>query len=98
MAHFTETTKYIKLNPRGTPVLTETNTSIVPIGVAHEGGISEAQLLDRYGITRAQLHAALSYFYEHREEIRAYEAETERLLRQHATNGWDAIEELRKSS
>jgi uncharacterized protein (DUF433 family) len=98
MAYFTETTKYIQLNPRGTPVLADTHTNIVPIGVAHEGGVSEAQLLEQYGITRAQLHAALSYFYEHRDEIRAYQAETERLLQQHGADGWDAIEKLRKPS
>ena len=80
MAELTETTKYIKLNQRGTPVLSGSNISIVPLGVAHESGISEAELLDQYGISRAQLYAALSYFYEHREEIRAYQAETETLL------------------
>ena len=98
MAYFTETTKYIKINQRGTPVLTETNTNIVPIGVAHEIGVSEADLLDQYGISRAQLHAALSYFYEHREEIRNYQAETERLLRQHGKDGWGAIQKLKQSS
>ena len=90
-----ETTKYIKLNHRGTPVLADTNTNIVPIGVAHEQGGSEATLLNQYGINRAQLHAALSYFYEHREEIRAYQVETERLLREYGTDGQAAIENLR---
>ena len=92
---FTETTKYIKLNQRGTPVLADTNTNIVPIGVAHENGVSEEWLLDQYGISRAQLHAALSYFYEHRDEIRAYQAETERLLQEYGTDGQAALEKLR---
>jgi uncharacterized protein (DUF433 family) len=94
MADIAEITRYIKLNQRGTPVLAETNTNIVPIGVAHEGGVSEEYLLDQYGITRAQLHAALFYFYEHRDEIREYQAETERLLQQYGTDGWAALDEL----
>jgi uncharacterized protein (DUF433 family) len=96
MADFVETTKYIKLNRHGTPVLAETNTSIIPIGVAHEGGVSEEWLLNQYGISRAQLHAALSYFYEHRDEIRKYQAETERLLQQYCTSTQAKIAELRK--
>lgn len=93
---FTETTKHIKLNQRGTPVLADTNTNIVPIGVAHENGVSEAWLLDQYDITRAQLHAALSYFYEHRDEIRLYQAETEQVLEKYGTDGQAALENLRR--
>ncbi len=94
MAELTETTKYIKLNQHGTPILVDSNISIVPIGVAHEGGVGEVELLDQYGISRAQLHAALSYFYEHREAIRAYQTETEALLRQYGTDGWAALDRL----
>jgi uncharacterized protein (DUF433 family) len=94
MSEFTETTKFIKLNVRGTPILADTHTNIVPIGVAHESGVSEAELLDQYGVSRAQLHAALSYFYEHREEMQIYLAETERLLREHGSDGWSALDEF----
>ncbi len=80
MVYFSETIKHITLNKRGTPVLAETNTNIVPIGRAHESGVDEAELLEHYGMSRAQLHAALYYFYEHRDEIREYEAETEGIL------------------
>jgi uncharacterized protein (DUF433 family) len=96
MADFVETTKYIALNQRGTPVLAETNTNIVPIGEAHEGGVSEEHLLNQYGITRAQLHAALSYYYDHLDEIRAYQEETKRLLKQYGTSTRAKIEELRR--
>ena len=96
MAEFIDKTLYIAKNQHGTPVLAETNTNIVPIGVAHENGVDEAQLIEQYGITRAQLHAALSYFYEHREELRAYEAETQRLLEQYGTSGKAKLEALRK--
>jgi uncharacterized protein (DUF433 family) len=96
MAEFIDKTLYITKNQHGTPVLAETNTNIVPIGVAHENGADETQLIEQYGITRAQLHAALSYFYEHREELRAYEAETQRLLQQYSTSGKAKLEALRK--
>ena len=96
MAEFTETTKYITHNQHGTPVLAETNTNIIPLGVAHELGTRESELLDQYGISRAQLHAALSYFYENREAIRVYQAETERLLVKNSVDGNEKLEELRK--
>lgn len=88
--------KYITTNKWGTPIIAETNTNIVPIGVAHEKGVSEEWLLDQYGMSRAQLHSALAYFYEHREAIREYEAETQRLLEQYGTDGKARLEELRK--
>jgi len=96
MATYVETTKYIALNRHGTPILAETNTNIVPIGEAHENGASEGYLIEQYGISRAQLYAALSYFYEHRDELREYEAETERLLEQYGTDGKAKLDELRK--
>jgi uncharacterized protein (DUF433 family) len=96
MTEFTKATRFITHNQHGTPVLTETNTSIIPLGIAHEMGAGEAELLDQYGISRAQLHAALSYFYENREAIRIYQAETERLLAENAVDGNERLEELRK--
>ncbi|MCI0712971.1 MAG: hypothetical protein L0154_22640 [Chloroflexi bacterium] len=96
MAEFTETTRHITHNQHGTPVLAETHTNIIPLGIAHEMGTSESDLLEQYGISRAQLHAALSYFYENREAIRAYQAETERLLDEHAVDGNKRLDELRK--
>jgi uncharacterized protein (DUF433 family) len=86
MPELLEANNHINLNQHGTPVLAETNTNIVPIGIAHENGASVESLLDQYEISREQLDAALSYFYEHRDEIREYEAETERLLQQYGTN------------
>ncbi len=93
---FTETTQHITFNKHGTPVLAETNTSIVPIGVAHENGVSEQALIDQYEITRAQLHAALSFFYEHRDEVKTYQAETKALLQQYGTDGWASLDDLDK--
>lgn len=87
--------KYITINKRGTPVLADTNTSIIPIGVAHEGGVSESELLEQYGIPRAQLHSALAYFYEHREEIRAHQRETEALLHEQATDAHEMLNKLK---
>lgn len=95
MAEMTEF-KYIAINKWGSPILAETNTNIIPIGIAHENGVSEAWLLDQYGMSRAQLHSALAYFYEHREAIREYEAETERLLQQDGKSSKEGLEELRK--
>jgi uncharacterized protein (DUF433 family) len=97
MSEFTPAvTNYITFNRHGTPVLADTNLNIVPIGLAHESGISERELLDRYGISRGQLHAALAYFYDHRDEISEYLAESERLLEENSTDIRDALEELRK--
>lgn len=91
MAEFTETNKYIKLNHHGTPVLAETN--IIPIGVAHEKGVSEEWLIEQYGMSRTQLHSALAYFYEYRDIVREYEAETQALIEKYDNN---QLEKLRK--
>lgn len=88
--------KYITKNERGTPILADTKTNIVPIGVAHENGVTEAELLAQYGMERAKLHSALAYFYEHREEIRDYQAETKRLLQEYGRPITETLEELRQ--
>lgn len=93
MAEFTETNKYITLNHHGTPVLAETNTNIIPIGIAHEKGVSEEWLLEQYEMSRAQLHSALAYFYEYRDIVREYEAETQALIEKYDNN---QLENLRK--
>lgn len=90
--------KYIIKNEHGTPVLADTNTNIIPIGIAHEQGVSEADLLTQYNVPRSQLHSALAYFYEHRDAIRLYEAETENLLKNHATNANQALKRLQNKS
>lgn len=86
--------KYIIINERGTPILADTNTNIVPIGIAHEQGMSEAELLAQYRIPRSQFHSALAYFYEHREDIRFYENETEKLLNEHAKDANQVLKQL----
>lgn len=88
--------KHITFNEYGTPVLAENNINVVTIGESHEGGSTEAYLLEQYQITRAQLHAALSYFYENRDEIRAYQDETDALLKEVGTDAQEAIDKMRK--
>ncbi len=88
--------KYIIKNEHGTPILADTKTNIIPIGIAHEHGISEAGLLAQYDISRSQLHSALAYFYEHREDIRNYEHETEKLLNEHATDASQVLKQLQQ--
>jgi uncharacterized protein (DUF433 family) len=42
-------------------------------------------MVDNYPLTRAQIHAALAYYYDHQDEIEQAWREADELIRQHAT-------------
>lgn len=60
----------IRSNPYGSAVIGDTGTHVAAVGFAHEGGASETELLAWFSLTRVQLHGALAYFYQHRDELR----------------------------
>ena len=43
----------------------------------HKQGYTLEQMLEEYPLTLAQVHAALAYYYDHREEIEGYIKEDE---------------------
>lgn len=94
MPEFTEPNEHIRFNSNGAPVLAETNSSILQIGIAHEKGVTKEWLLEQYAITAEQLEAALAYFHENREALRDYEDTTKQIIP--SSSQREAFEALRK--
>lgn len=65
---------HIVFDDRGRPWIDDTNVKVIEVAIDHvEGGMGVEQIYETYPglFTRAQLHAALMYFYDHEEEMRA---------------------------
>jgi uncharacterized protein (DUF433 family) len=66
------------------------------VAAAHvKAGMSVAEIAEQYEIPPADVHAALSYYYDHEEEIERQFAEAEALVRQVGTSTQDLIAKLR---
>jgi uncharacterized protein (DUF433 family) len=66
----------IALNEHGRPIVAGTRFKVLYIAEAHLHGQTPEQISERHdGLTLAQVHAALSYYYEHKAE---FDAEIER--------------------
>jgi uncharacterized protein (DUF433 family) len=65
--------KHIDMTPGycgGAPRIAETRITVHHLVVMVEHlGISTGEILEQYNLTLGQLHAALSYYYDHQEEI-----------------------------
>jgi uncharacterized protein (DUF433 family) len=64
---------HVSLDPQGRPWIEEANTKVIEIvldKVANDWGPEEIQEQHPY-LTLGQIHAALSYYYDHREEMDA---------------------------
>src|SRR5690606_15007033 len=64
-----EATTYVEINEYGSAVVAGTRIHVDAIGYAHEGGSTEAELLEWFNIDRVQLYGALAYFYQNREGL-----------------------------
>jgi uncharacterized protein (DUF433 family) len=65
---------HIVFDERGRPWIDDTNVKVIEVVIDHvEGGVGVEEMLETYPglFTRAQLHAALMYFYDHEDEMRA---------------------------
>lgn len=59
---------------RGTGILVQTIVGCIRVGYSIE------EILEGYPLTRAQVHDALSYYYDHKEEVDRYIQENEEAL------------------
>lgn len=58
----------------GKPCIEGTRVRVLDIVVLHEQGLKPEEMLTRYSsrpLTLSEVHAALAYYYDHREEIAA---------------------------
>jgi uncharacterized protein (DUF433 family) len=62
----------------GRPCIDGTRVRVVNVVFFHQEGYTTEQILEKYpDLTPAQVHAALTYYYDNQEEIDAYIAEDE---------------------
>jgi uncharacterized protein (DUF433 family) len=94
MPEFTEPKKHISFNQNGEPILSQTQSSVIQIGIAYEKGVTKEWLMEQYGITAEELEVALAYFQENREAIRDTEDKTKRIVPD--SRHREAFEALRK--
>lgn len=64
---------HITLNNRGVPCIDGTRHRVIDIAADHVAyGYSAGQIVEQYpDLTLAQVHAALTYYFDHQEEIDA---------------------------
>lgn len=53
----------------GAATVSGTRITVSELVALYKNGSTFEQILERYPINRAQLHLALSYYYDHKEEI-----------------------------
>lgn len=81
---------HIWLDQRGIPWIDNTNVKVIEVVLDQTGqGLTPDQIYEAHDgyLSRAQIHAALAYYYDHQAEI---DAEIERQIRE--------VDELRKQS
>src|SRR5436305_14208561 len=63
----------IIMNPRGVPCIGGTRHRVIDIVADHMAhGYTAAQIVEQYpDLTLAQVHAALTYYYDHEDELNA---------------------------
>lgn len=69
------TYEHIRIDPvtcGGLAHVAGTRVRVIDVVALHERGLSPEEILDSYEhLTLGQIHAALAYFYDHREEVEA---------------------------
>ena len=77
----TLTTAHIRLDPRGVAWIDQTNTKVIEVAldmIAHGWSPEEIHFQHAH-LSLAQIHAALGYYYDHKNEL---DAHVERTLRE----------------
>lgn len=88
---------YVEQNEYGSVVIAGTRIHVEAVGFAHEGGYTEQELLDWFGLSKSQLYGALAYFYDHRESLIATENEAAELAKKLSRDGLDKLKAWRKT-
>jgi uncharacterized protein (DUF433 family) len=82
----------------GRPRIAGSRIRVVDVAGWHlQGGMSLDEMLDEFpGVTAADLHAAMAYYYDHKSEIEADEAADDELLEQLRREFPDRVVDHRK--
>jgi uncharacterized protein (DUF433 family) len=87
---------YIEIRD-GSPLIAGTGVKVAIIAnmhVHHQTSIK--WIVENYDLTPAQVHAALSYYYDHTEELDRYIQEGDELARQLGTPSSEILEQMRQ--
>ena len=87
---------YIEIR-NGRPVIAGTGLKVAIIAnmIVHHD-VSIEWILENYDVTAAQIHAALSYYYDHAEELDRFVQEGDELARKIGTPSSEVIAKMRK--
>ena len=81
----------------GVPVIAETGHKVALIAPAYVHGEASIEwILENFDLTPAQIHAAISYYYDHAEEIEQYLREGDELVRRVGISSKEHLEEIRQ--
>ena len=53
----------------GKPHITGTRMRVQDVAIYHRAGMGVGEMVEQFDLTPGQVHAALSYYHDHREEI-----------------------------
>jgi uncharacterized protein (DUF433 family) len=79
------------------PVIAETGLKVAIIAnmiVHHDTSIP--WVVENYDVTLAQIHAALSYYYDHAEELDRFVQEGDELAKKYGVSSEDMLEKIRE--
>jgi uncharacterized protein (DUF433 family) len=87
---------YIEIRD-GSPLIAGTGVKVAIIANMHVHHQTPIEwIVENYDLTPAQIHAALSYYYDHTEELDRYIQEGDELARQHGTPSSEILEQMRQ--
>ena len=80
----------------GVPVVIGTAFKVADVAAIYVFGESPIDwIVENYPLTRAQIHAALSYYYDHQDEIQQHWREVEQLAREIGISAEEGIARMR---
>ena len=88
--------KYIVTDPEiygGRPIVAGHRIAVIDVAVWTKQGMTPEQIAIEFPLTLAQIHAALAYYYDHREELDKQLAEDEARLATYAAQDHSPIME-----
>ena len=91
-----EATIYVQINQYGSAIVAGTGIHVSAIGIAHESGQTDDELLSQFKLSQEQLYGALAYYYGHRDEIVARENAANQQAEELGRKGAEKLEAWRK--
>ena len=88
--------KYIVTDPEvygGRPIIAGHRIAVIDVAVWTKQGMTPEQIATEFPLTFAQIHAALTYYYDHQEELDNQLAQDEARLAAHAAQDHSPIME-----